>query len=187
MVARHAYDPFALRDDAGFDSINNHFQFARRRKEESGEVFFRARSYDAPAGRFMQRDPLFTGNAREPFSWNGFIYANNDGVNNSDPSGLCTKDNITGYTYHSTELKAIGRNVFFALGKCHLQLIKQNIKWWIRNWKGHDKHGHACTTWDWYLVKDPAGAKPHGPIQDYNVSPCPVGVYFTAPDGTLIQ
>lgn len=87
LVARYAFEPFRLRSDASFDSINNTFRFASRREEPSGEVFVRARSLEVATGRFLQRDPFFLGNRIDPVSWQGFIYARNSPLVYKDPTG----------------------------------------------------------------------------------------------------
>lgn len=88
VVARYTYGPSQLRMNDSFDSIGNRFRFAKRREEASGEIFVRARSLEAVTGRFMQRDPLFVGNGRDPFSWQNFAYANNDSLNKTDATGF---------------------------------------------------------------------------------------------------
>ncbi|MFJ9824276.1 ricin-type beta-trefoil lectin domain protein [Streptomyces sp. NPDC101160] len=44
-----------------------------------------ARQYLPTAGRFISTDPLFDGN--DPQSWNGYAYADNNPVTNTDPDG----------------------------------------------------------------------------------------------------
>lgn len=55
--------------------------------EGSGLYSLRARDYDANAGRFLTRDP-YGGSLDEPISRHRYLYANDDPVNHSDPSGL---------------------------------------------------------------------------------------------------
>ena len=118
VVAQYAYTPFQKRDsavdginEASFDSIDNRFRFAKRREEKSGEVYIRARSLEAATGRFMQRDPLFIGTNSDPFSWNGFIYADNDAVNKKDPTGYCTKDIDIG-TSNDNAVKTFSKKLY---------------------------------------------------------------------------
>jgi len=99
MVARYAYEPFGMRADDSFDSVDNRFRYAKRREERSGEVYVRARSLDVATSRFMQRDPLFIGNNSDPFSWSGYLYANNDGVNLKDLTGLDCVPNTNVFDY----------------------------------------------------------------------------------------
>ncbi len=58
----------------------------RQLDEESGLYFYRARSYDAGKGRFMQRDPL------DSVSMNLYEYVGSSPPNATDPSGLIETD-----------------------------------------------------------------------------------------------
>ncbi|MGI8510540.1 MAG: RHS repeat-associated core domain-containing protein, partial [Gemmatimonadaceae bacterium] len=48
-----------------------------------GLYYMRGRWYDPELGRFIQEDPIHSG-------VNDYVFANNDPVNGSDPSGMCT-------------------------------------------------------------------------------------------------
>lgn len=48
----------------------------------------RARYYEPSTGRFITKDP-FPGETTNPQSMNPYIYASNNPINNTDPSGLC--------------------------------------------------------------------------------------------------
>jgi RHS repeat-associated protein len=51
-----------------------------------------AREYDPSSGRFLSADPVL--DAKDPQQMNGYAYANDNPVTNSDPTGLiCTPDN----------------------------------------------------------------------------------------------
>ena len=64
----------------------NHEQYTR---PSSGLVFMQARMYDPATGRFTQADPLAYGfEALATGQNNRWVYAGNDPVNMSDPSGL---------------------------------------------------------------------------------------------------
>jgi RHS repeat-associated protein len=57
-----------------------------------GVVQLGARIYDPAIGRFLSRDPLVlprTGSTTNPYA-----FANNDPINGSDPTGLCSKDDV---------------------------------------------------------------------------------------------
>lgn len=53
---------------------------------ESSLYFLRARYYDPKVGRFISRDPV-SGVLTNPQTQNPYVYALNNPVNNSDPSG----------------------------------------------------------------------------------------------------
>ena len=55
-------------------------------KEETEEVYLRARYYQPAVGRFLTRD-TYTGESDEPLSLHLYTYCENDGVNQVDPSG----------------------------------------------------------------------------------------------------
>ncbi|WP_433336145.1 polymorphic toxin-type HINT domain-containing protein [Spirillospora sp. CA-294931] len=52
----------------------------------TGLTHLGAREYDPSIGRFISVDPIFAGG--DPQTWNGFAYAANNPVGNSDPDGL---------------------------------------------------------------------------------------------------
>jgi RHS repeat-associated protein len=87
----------AVTDTFAYDSPGNtiarsgtaHFthRFAgEEADDESGLVYLRARYYDPAAGVFLSRDPE-PGKAREPMSWNAYLYVNANPVNHVDPTG----------------------------------------------------------------------------------------------------
>jgi RHS repeat-associated protein len=55
----------------------------------SGLTKFGTRYYDSTTGRWTQMDPV-GGSVANPSTLNGYIYAGDDSVNGTDPSGLCT-------------------------------------------------------------------------------------------------
>ncbi|MGW4164701.1 polymorphic toxin-type HINT domain-containing protein [Streptomyces sp. NPDC004788] len=55
--------------------------------EETGFTTLGARQYDPVTGRFLSVDPIFS--AGDPQSWNSYAYADNNPVDQSDPSGTC--------------------------------------------------------------------------------------------------
>ncbi len=65
--------------------------------DPTGLVHIGAREYDAALGRFISVDPVF--NTGAPQSWNGYSYANNSPITQSDPTGLdsCFVCNIPGF------------------------------------------------------------------------------------------
>lgn len=145
LVAQYAYEPFNIRNEDSTDSIVNPFKFAHRRQEKTGEIYVRARSLDADIGRFMQRDPLFTGNSRVPFSWHGFMYADNDGINKWDPLGLICKsknktneypfDVPTGNSKKSYETK--GNDCYLVeIEEVESWMFEVNVTYWESNGAG---------------------------------------------------
>ncbi|MFN8524644.1 MAG: RHS repeat-associated core domain-containing protein [Chloroflexota bacterium] len=66
---------------------NQPYGFAgEQRDQESGLIWLRSRTYDPSIGRFLQRD-RYPGRPRRPLSLNNYTYAENNPVNNTDPSG----------------------------------------------------------------------------------------------------
>jgi RHS repeat-associated protein len=62
--------------------------------DESGLTNLGARLYDSASGRFLSADPIVDNN--DPQQMNGYAYANNSPVSDSDPSGLknCGPDGV---------------------------------------------------------------------------------------------
>jgi RHS repeat-associated protein len=90
IVARYGYDAFGnLLPDESFDQIGNNVRHAGRLFDpETGLYYNRARYYDPEVGRFISEDPI--GLSGGP---NQYVYAGNDPINHTDPSGLdeCVK------------------------------------------------------------------------------------------------
>jgi RHS repeat-associated protein len=61
------------------------------RDGETGLDFASARHYSSGFGRFMSPDPL-SGSPSNPQSWNRYAYVNNNPLNATDPSGLCSEE-----------------------------------------------------------------------------------------------
>jgi RHS repeat-associated protein len=61
----------------------------QQRDAESGFYDLRARYYSPGLGRFLSRDPLF-GSSANPLSLNRFSYAQDNPLNQTDPSGLAS-------------------------------------------------------------------------------------------------
>ncbi|MDP9238066.1 MAG: hypothetical protein M3P30_11850 [Chloroflexota bacterium] len=79
----YSYDVFgAPRTVTG--TTANDFQYTGQQRDGNanrGLYYLRARSYDPALGRFLQKDPLgFI---------NRYVYAGNNPINGTDPSGLC--------------------------------------------------------------------------------------------------
>ncbi len=67
-------------------TVNSFLFNAQQFDQPAGTYFLRARYYDQSNGRFLSQDP-FGWNDEDPISLHRYLYANNDAVNNTDPSG----------------------------------------------------------------------------------------------------
>ena len=66
------------------------FQYTGQQSDaDSGLCFLRARMYDPTIGRFLQRDVL-AGSRSNSLSLNRYTYADDQPINQADPSGLAT-------------------------------------------------------------------------------------------------
>ena len=85
ISADQTYDPYGQVIDDNGTWIGS-FGYAGEQTDESGLGYNRARYYHPQMGAFASLDP-FEGVASVPMSMNGYSYAHNDPVNNTDPSG----------------------------------------------------------------------------------------------------
>ncbi|MEO0826904.1 MAG: RHS repeat-associated core domain-containing protein, partial [Cyanobacteria bacterium J06642_9] len=77
------------------EGTETEFQFAGEQRDNFvGLDYLRARYYDPDLGRFISRDP-FSGFLDRPISLHKYQYADNNPVNNTDPSGLVTLTEIS--------------------------------------------------------------------------------------------
>lgn len=79
----------AARDPQPGPWVNN-TGFVGGMTEPTGLTHLGARDYDPALGRFVSVDPLL--DLADPQQWNGYAYANNSPISNSDPSGLIPSD-----------------------------------------------------------------------------------------------
>jgi RHS repeat-associated protein len=86
VIASYRYDAFgAVYTSTG--SLSGDFLFAGEQSDKgTGLVYLRARYYDPSTGRFISKDP-FGGFATIPASLNKYVYACNNPVNLTDPTG----------------------------------------------------------------------------------------------------
>jgi len=85
VSAQYAYKPFGemVRND---QTVTNSLRFQSRPYDaETGLYYFRARYYDPELGRFISEDPIGLDGGV-----NQYVFAKNDPINRSDPSGLET-------------------------------------------------------------------------------------------------
>lgn len=84
----HEYDYDAFGNEINPDKKDdNPFRYAGEYYDKETEsIYLRARSYMPALGRFMTRD-TYTGEADDPLSLHLYVYCDNDGVNQVDPSG----------------------------------------------------------------------------------------------------
>ncbi|MEE3719725.1 polymorphic toxin-type HINT domain-containing protein [Tumidithrix elongata RA019] len=86
ITDRYAYDAFGVTlEQSG--TFGNSTQFAgEQRDSATGLDYLRARYYDPMLGRFISKD-AFGGFMDDPMSQNPYVYANNNPVKYTDPSG----------------------------------------------------------------------------------------------------
>jgi RHS repeat-associated protein len=83
LVNEYRYGPFG-ESEMVREAVPQPFRFTGRELDaETGLYYFRARYYDAIAGRFISEDPLGL-----RAGLNAYVYLGNDPVNGRDPSGL---------------------------------------------------------------------------------------------------
>jgi RHS repeat-associated protein len=83
VQAALAYEPFGRAVATGPTPVR--YGFTGRERESGDLYYYRARYYDAALGRFISEDPLGISAGVNPY-----VYAFNDPVNLTDPSGLRT-------------------------------------------------------------------------------------------------
>lgn len=80
------YDAFGARTQRTGSSFNPYGYQGEYLDEATGLYYLRARWLDAAEGRFLSVDPA-PAVVSEPTTWNRYLYAGGDPVNNIDPSG----------------------------------------------------------------------------------------------------
>lgn len=89
LAGRLNYGAFGLPQQAGSPSGLAHGFAGQITDPETGFVYLRARYHDPRVGRFFTPDPLLP-SAGDPSTLNAYLYAANDPINASDPTGLET-------------------------------------------------------------------------------------------------
>lgn len=86
VIREYSYDAFGneinpdKKDDNPFRYTGEYYD------KETASIYLRARYYTPASGRFMTRD-TYTGETDDPLSLHLYVYCDNDGVNQVDPSG----------------------------------------------------------------------------------------------------
>ncbi|MEU4806906.1 polymorphic toxin-type HINT domain-containing protein [Actinosynnema sp. NPDC023587] len=93
-VTRRYTDPFGNRRGTVPGTWPDDKGFVGGTEDRTGLVHLGARQYDPAAGRFVSVDPIM--DATDPQQINGYAYANNSPVSDSDPNGLrnCGPDGV---------------------------------------------------------------------------------------------
>lgn len=86
-VAEYAYGPFGETLEAeGSLAAANPWRYAGYHLDPTGLYKSGERYYDPVPGRWTQQDPLIA--LTDPRNWNRYVYAGNDPINHTDPTGL---------------------------------------------------------------------------------------------------
>jgi RHS repeat-associated protein len=94
VLAAYRYDAFGGMA-AQVGTISNPLLYRSERFDAVlGQYYLRARMYDPARGRFGSMDS-FDGSAQEPSSLHKYMYANADGLNKYDPTGMWTASGIS--------------------------------------------------------------------------------------------
>jgi RHS repeat-associated protein len=95
-VTRRDSDPYGNELGAvqGGSWPDQHGFLGKPKDDATGLTDVGARNYDPVAGRFISVDPVME--ASSPQQINGYAYAGNNPVTNSDPTGLCNIDQDSG-------------------------------------------------------------------------------------------
>jgi len=80
------YDAWGNALAGGSGTTKNPFRYTGQQQDQDGKYFLRARYYNSGTGRFLSQDPVM-GNGHDPVSLHRYLYAGDDAVNSSDPSG----------------------------------------------------------------------------------------------------
>src|SRR5579864_1800360 len=85
LQTQYTFDPFGNTTQSGNSSTNG-FAYTGRENDGTGLYYYRARYYSPILDRFISEDPAgFSGSGV-----NFYAYSNDNPVNNTDPSGLCS-------------------------------------------------------------------------------------------------
>ena len=113
-------------------------RFGGYERDATGLDYAQQRYYSSTLGRFISPDPYAgSAHAGDPDSWNRYAFVNNDPMDETDPTGLCTNDS-TGQCQTQTPQQAQQAQQKAAAKAARAQEAqnKQQLK---------DKIGHGCT------------------------------------------
>jgi RHS repeat-associated protein len=85
----YAYDAFGTIIEKTGNTDNNYLYAGEQFDADLGFYYNRARYLNVETGRFISQDS-YEGNNQSPLSLHKYLYANADGINKTDPSGLTT-------------------------------------------------------------------------------------------------
>ncbi len=126
LVSTYAYDPYGnLTSSTG--SVANPWRFAGGYFDSSTGLYkYGTRYYNPGFGRWSQQDPV-RGHLADPTSLNRYVYAGDDPVNFTDPSGRLSLLETCAYSVLFNILLVIGaggllQQAFQALGVARLAL-----------------------------------------------------------------
>lgn len=87
VVSAFQYDAYGKKID-GTGNVANNYLFAGEQYDSNlGDYYLRQRYYSTETGRFTRRDS-YEGRLREPLTQHKYIYANNNPISFTDPTGL---------------------------------------------------------------------------------------------------
>lgn len=92
--ASYSYTPFG-RSDQAWQPGENRFRFASSEVDRLGLYYFRARYYSPELRRFISEDPIGLAGGVNPY-----MYAGNDPINQSDPTGLLSQECVEDGTHN---------------------------------------------------------------------------------------
>lgn len=87
-LTQRRFTPFGQPRGASIGPWPGDKGFVGGTSDPTGLTHLGARDYDPATGRFISVDPL--ADLSDPQTWNGYAYAGNNPVTDSDPSGLCS-------------------------------------------------------------------------------------------------
>jgi RHS repeat-associated protein len=127
LVTSYRYDPWGtvIATGGGNPNLANPFRFTGREWDaESGLYYYRARYYDPEVGRFISADPLPRSDGNK-----GYIYAENNPVNFSDPLGLFMENEAVQQTLYWAQqaMQATSPQVIRALNDLSLMYYNQAV------------------------------------------------------------